>query len=180
MSKASPLNPGDWLSLLDFDAIALPSDKLDECRYFFGLLKKETDSQRFRWLISAFFGAAYSYFEILALHAHLSFSDPNSGESIPDEEALEILRRYVRIVQDAKNPAYVKTSGLHPITKQLYELRRKNTHHTPLSIMKTQGEAPEGFQFGHLAGSGTPALPFCKEVMELLEDVHNRLEPHVI
>src|SRR6266480_1385369 len=150
---------GEWFNLLDFDAIALPSDKLDECRFFLDLIEKEVDAQRFRWLISAFFGAAYSYFEILALHAYESFADPESGESIADYDALEVLRRYVVIVQDAKRPSFVKTAGRHPITKQLYELRKKNTHHAPLSILKTTKELPVGFHFGYLKGQGIAALP---------------------
>lgn len=180
MANTSELEFDEWFNLLDLDAIALPSDKLEECRYFLDLIEMEVEAQRFRWLISAFCGAAYSYFEILALHLYESFSDPDSGESIPDEEALALLRRYVVVVKDTKRPFFVKTAGLHPITKQLYELRRKNTHHTPLSIMKTTNDLPAGFHFGYLTGKGKPALAFCREVMTLLEKASKDLEPHII
>lgn len=164
----------DWLNLVDMDAIPDPLDKLNECQFFLNLIEKEVDPQCFRWMISAFFSAAYSFFEISALCAYERFSHPNTGEPIANEEALEILRRYV--VVDQKRPSFIKTAGLHPITKELYKLRRGNTHHSPLFIMKTSSDLPEGFHFGYMTGKGIPALAFCREAMALINDVAYKLQ----
>lgn len=168
----------DWLNLLDFEAIADVSDKVAECEYFLSLAAQEKEKDKFRWLISAFFGAAYSFFEIQALRAYHDFHNPQTGDPIENAEALASLRRYVRVVQDVKRPNYVKTSGQHDITKQLYELRKGNTHHFPLSIMTTNQELPEGFQFGSLSGKGFPALAFSRQVMSLIREVENELRRH--
>ena len=169
----------DWLNLLDMDAIADVSDKVAECEYFLFLAAQEKDRDKFRWLISAFFGAAYSFFEIQALRAYHDFHNPQTGDPIENDEALASLRRYVRVVvQDVKRPNYVKTSGQHDITKQLYELRKGNTHHYPLSITTTSQELPEGFQFGNLSGKGVPALAFCREAMLLIQEVERELQQY--
>ena len=74
----------EWLNLLDIAAIADPGDKLAECEYFLALAEQETDRERFRWTISAFFNAAYSYFETSALAAYVALTDPHNGDSIED------------------------------------------------------------------------------------------------
>jgi len=176
MKSTTPPVFEDWKSLLDFDAIADPFDKIAECQYFLILASHEPDVQRFRWLISAFFGAAYSFFEISAMSAFHAFTDPKTGEQVEDAEALEILRRYVTIFQNVKNPSFVKTGGLHEVTKQLYELRKGNTHHFPLSIMVTGQELPETFHFGYISGQGVPALPFCRKTIALMRQVHQELQ----
>jgi hypothetical protein len=168
----------NWLNLLDLDAVADTSDKLSECEYFFSLATEESDRDKFRWLISAFFGAAYSFFEIHALRAYRSFHDPETGDPLKNEKALEILHRYVRVAQDAKRPNYVKTAGHHKTTRELYALRKGNTHHHPLSIMTSGGRLPEGFHFGSLSGNGVPALAFCREVMLLAREVENEMREH--
>ena len=168
----------DWLNLLDLDSIADPSDKTFECEYFLRLATEEKDKDKFRWLISAFFGAAYSFFEINALRAYQGFHNPKTGAPIENGEAIETLRRYVRVFQDVKRPTYVKTAGQHEITKELYDLRKGNTHHYPLSIMTSGTAVPEGFQFGSLSGKGIPALAFCREAMSLIREVENELQGH--
>jgi hypothetical protein len=178
MSRKLTDDTADWLNLLDLDSIADPSDKLTECEFFLELATQENDKDKFRWLISAFFGAAYSFFEINALRAYQSFHNPETGDPIENEEALETLRRYVRVLQDAKRPSYVKTAGQHEITKELYELRKGNTHHYPLSIMTSGKMLPENFQFGSLSGKGIPALAFCRQVISLIREVENELQQH--
>jgi len=168
-----------WINLVDLDAIPDPLDKADECRFFFELIEKESDARRFRWLVSAFFGAAYSFFEIAALSAYHKFSHPKTGDPMADEADLKLLRRYVRIVQNVNNPSFVKTSGLHPTIEELYKLRRANTHHSPLTVMATNTDLPEGFHFGYVAGEGVPALRFCRTVMELVEQVSHELRDNL-
>ena len=62
----------DFLSRLDLGAIEDACNKIDECEFFLSLASQEANRMRFRWLISAFLNAAYSYFEMTALRAYLS------------------------------------------------------------------------------------------------------------
>ncbi|ARU31588.1 hypothetical protein CAP31_07750 [Sulfuriferula sp. AH1] len=178
MSRKLTDDTEDWLNLLDLDAIVDPSDKLSECEFFLELATQENDKDKFRWLISAFFGAAYSFFEINALRAYQSFHHPETGDPIENQEALETLRCYVRVFQDAKRPTYIKTAGQHEITKELYGLRKGNTHHYPLSMMTSGKLLPEDFHFGSLSGKGIPALAFCRQVISLIREVENELQQH--
>ena len=167
MPRMPTVDTEDWLDLHDLASLADPSYKLSECEFFLDLATQENDKDKFRWLISAFFGAAYSFFEINALRAYQSFCNPETGEPIENEEALETLRRYVRVLQDAKRPTYVKTAGQHEITIELYDLRKRNNHHYPISIMTSGQRVPEDFHFGNLSGKGIPALAFCRQIMSL-------------
>jgi len=171
-----PTDDEDWLSRFDLSAIADPGDKVSECEYFLDIASSETDRDRFRWQISAFFNAAYSYFETTALSAYFSISDPQTGESVEDSEALAVLRKYVRVVQNAKNPNYVKTAGFHPIAVRLYAFRKANTHHFPMSIMIAGRSLPEDFHFGTMTGKGTPALEFCRNTIALIRTVQAELD----
>jgi hypothetical protein len=162
--------------LIDFDAIEDSSNKIAECEYFLGLASAEKDQAQFRWLISAFFGAAYSFFEMRALRAYFGFIAPDTGDPIEDYEALDILRVYVGVEQNKRQPSRVDTYGKHAVTKKLYELRRENTHHFPLSIMASDSSLPEDFQFGRMKGEGTPVLAFCREAMSLIRQVQSELD----
>lgn len=176
MQSSIPSDFEDWLNLLDLSAVADLDDKIAEREYFMALASTEQDVQRFRWLISAFFNAAYSFFEIGALGAFHAFTDPQTGESVGDSEALDTLRRYVKVFRNINNPSFVKTGGLHEVTTQLYELRKSNTHHYPLSIMAVGSSLPEDFHFGNITGKGTPALKFCRAAMSLIRQVHQELQ----
>ncbi len=176
MISSSSAKIDDWLNLIDLNAIADPCDKISECEYFFGLASQEKDKDKFRWLISAFFGAAYSFFEIQALRAYHDFNNPQTGEPIENSEALAMLNRFVCIEQSKKNPHFVKTSCKHEITKQLYELRKGNTHHYPLSIMTKNQELPYDFEFGYLTNQGVPALAFCREILSLIQKLERALQ----
>ena len=104
---------------VDLSAIALPSDKLDECKYFHQLLVAETNRSHFRWLLSAFLNACYSYLEAKAQYLYYAFNDPETGEPFEDEESLGVLRQYVRAFQLKNKAGFVKTSGLTALTKKL-------------------------------------------------------------
>ena len=165
----------DWLNRIDLEAIADPTDKLSESEFFLGLASQEANRERFRWLISAFLNAAYSFFETSALSAFFRFTD-EGGEPHADDDALEVLRTYVVVMQDKKRPSYVKTAGLHEVTKQLYEFRKKSAHHTALSIMATGSSLPADYHFGNMKGEGTAALEFCTNAMKLMRTVQLELD----
>ncbi len=175
MSSTTSRDIEDLIDQIDMSAIAIPDDKINECEYYLKLASNEKDNDKFRWLISAFFNAAYSFFEITALSAYNAYNDPENGDPIEDGEALDAIRCYVRVFQNSKNPSFVKTSGLHEITEKLYDLRKENTHHYPLSIMKVGESVPEDFHFGYLKGEGTPALEFCREVMGIIFELNKEI-----
>ncbi len=174
--QSSPSEFDEWFDLFDLSAIADPDDKLAECEYFLALASTEQNVFRFRWLISAFLNAAYSFFEIRALAAFHAFWDDRSEDSYEDPEAVDTLSRYVKIHRNPNNPSFVKTSGLCEMTEQLYKLRKENTHHNPLSIMVTGPSLPENFHFGDMTGKGRPALAFCHEAMTLIRRVQQELK----
>lgn len=166
----------DILSRLDLGAIEPSSNKVAECQYFLNLASSEKDHAHFRWLISAFLNAAYSFFEMSAMRAYFAFTHPETGEIHEDGEAIEILKKYVGISQDKKRPTYIKTRGTNNITKKLYEFRKRNTHHYPLYIMKAGGNLPEDFHFGNMIGDSEPALEFCCQAMELILQAQKELD----
>ncbi len=163
------------VSSVDLSAIALPRDKVSECRFFLELATNEPDRSRFRWLMSAFLNSVYNYFEIKALSAHEAFQNPESGEYIKDGDTLKILRNYLKITQNKNNRSFVKTAGLTGPIETLYELRKQNTHHYPLTIMDTNGAPPQSYQFGVMPNNGIPALEFCRSVMSIINEIESKL-----
>lgn len=171
MAESNDFDIEDWLNRWDMESVPNFDDKLRECEFFFSLLLKESDRSRFRWLLSGFLNATYSFFESSALTAHFRFTDPD-GETYEDDEALNILRRHVKVVQDKKNPNFVKTAGLSPLTKKLYEIRKKSTHHFSLSIMAAGPSLPDDFHLGNMKGEGIPIVPLCREALELVRELY--------
>lgn len=171
MLDANKFDIDDWLNRWDMQAVPDFDDKLRECEFFFELLSKETDRSKFRWLLSGFLNATYSFFESSALTAHFRYTD-SDGEPCKDDEGLSVLQRHIKVVQSSKKPNFVKTTGLTPLTAQLYEIRKKCTHHFPLSIMATGPSLPQDFQLGNMKGQGTPVMPFCRDALELIQSVY--------
>lgn len=162
-----------WMNRLDIQSVPDFDDKVRECEFFFEQLATEVDRSRFRWLLSGFLNAAYSFFESTALAAHFRFTDAD-GNPYMDDEGLTVLCRHVKVGPRQSN--YVKTTGLTPLTKQLYEVRKKCTHHVPLSIMVTGASLPEDFHLGNVRGEGTPAMPFCREILQLIRSIHAEID----
>ncbi|MFZ6843535.1 hypothetical protein [Undibacterium sp. RuTC16W] len=168
---SEPHDLEDWLNRWDMQSVPDLDDKVRECEFFFELLTAEGDRNKFRWFLSGFLNAAYSFFESSALTAYFRYTDPE-GESHEDDEGLAVLSRHVKVTQNKKNPIFVKTAGITPLTKQLYDIRKKNTHHFPLSIMATGASLPEDFHLGSMQGEGIPAMPFCRDVLHLIRIVY--------
>jgi hypothetical protein len=175
MPSSEAIDLNDWFTRWDMEAVPDLDDKVRECEFFFNALSIEINRNRFRWLVSAFLNAAYSFFESTALTSYFRFTDPENGESYEDAEGLAILRMHVKVLQNAKKPDFVKTAGLTPLTQQLYEFRKKSTHHFPLSIMATGTSLPEGFQFGNLRDEGVPVMPLCREALTLIRTVYGEI-----
>jgi hypothetical protein len=171
MPEVEDFDVSDWLSRLDISSIPDFNDKVQECEFFFNLLSVETDRSKFRWLLSGFLNAAYSFFESSALTAHFRYTDLD-GESYKDHLGLEILRRHVMVEQRKNNPNFVKTAGRTPITKKLYEIRKRSTHHFPLCIMTVGDSIPEDFQVGDMRGEGIPIMPLCREIARLIQGIY--------
>lgn len=176
MSQNSDTSLDSILDRLDLSAIADAGDKIRECEFFLGLASVESDRTKFRWLISAYLNAVYSYFETAALHASAAFTNPETGAPIEDVEAVDKLRAYVRVFQNEKKPYYVKTGGLHPVIARLYEVRKAATHHFPLSIMAVGQNIPEDFHLGNMKGEGEPLLVLCREALAIIKQVQADLD----
>lgn len=161
---------------LDLGALEAARNKVDECAYFLGLASKETERAAFRWLVSAFLSAAYSYFEMTALEALFKNVDDN-GDTYADRATLVALEQHVE-VQKSGPPGRerVKTIAKSAFAKRLYEFRRRNTHHFPLSIMEAGPSLPQDFYFGQIRGTGEPVLAFCTDVMDLVRRVQREME----
>lgn len=165
-----------YLVDIDFDSIALPDDKYEECRYFYQLLAVEGERDKFRWLLSAFLGACYSFLEIKTKSFYYAFCDNETGQPIEDEESLNILRQYVKVSQNKNNYSFVKTKGFHELSRKLYEIRNSNTHHYALSIMSGNDSGPEGFLIGCERGKAVPALDFCRKALALFDEINEQLD----
>lgn len=172
MSNTKAFDLNDWLSRWDWQSVPDLDDKVRECEFFFESLSVETDRNRFRWLVSAFLNAAYSFFESSALTAYFRYTDPNSGDPREDHEGLEVLQKHVEVSQNKNKPNFVKTAGRTPITTKLYEFRKQNTHYFSLSVMDVGSKLPDDFHFGNMRGEGTPVMPFCREVLALIQEVY--------
>nr|CBA27423.1 hypothetical protein Csp_A02200 [Curvibacter putative symbiont of Hydra magnipapillata] len=161
---------------LDLDAIADPGDKIRECEFFLNQASAEVDRTRFRWFISAYLNAVYSYFETTAMYASVAFTDPKTGYPIEDTEAIEKLRTYVSASQSKRNPYYVKTSGIHPVIARVFEIRKVATHHFPLAIMTVGPNLPEDFHLGYLKDKSVPLLALCREVLAIVKNAQNEID----
>ena len=164
----------DILKDLDLSAVVLPDDKLKECQYFYNLLELEFDRDKFRWLLGAFLNACYGHLEFKAAYLYYSFADPETGEPVEDWEALEILRNYVRVFQQ-KRSGFIKTSGLSELTEKLYKFRNRSTHDGGIEIMQVGNCLPSDFHIGSHTGQGTPALEFCKDILEFFSELETEI-----
>jgi hypothetical protein len=165
----------DLLERLDLSAIADQGDKMRECEFFLGMASDEADRMRFRWLISAFLNAVYSYFETSALRANLAITTED-GEQVADDDALEALRAYVAVTtRNTRKGLRVDTQGFGPVMNRLYKIRAAATHHFPLAIMAAGPNLPEDYHFGNMRGEGEPVLALCREAFEVVRSVERDL-----
>ncbi|RZV51653.1 MAG: hypothetical protein EX270_10200 [Pseudomonadales bacterium] len=160
---------------LDLSAVVLPGDKLKECQYFFNLLEAEKDRDKFRWLLGAFLNACYGHLEYKAAYLHYAFADPETGDPVEDWEALDILRNYVRVFQQKKS-GFIKTSWLSELTEKLYKFRNRNTHDGGIEVMQVGDDLPNDFNIGSHTGQGTPALIFCREILEFFSKLEAEID----
>lgn len=164
------------LADIDIDSIAPPDDKHEECKYFYNLLLVENERDKFRWLLSAFLGACYSFLEIKAKGMYHAYNDFETGEPVEDEQALDVLHQYVTTSQRKKDSSFVSTKGLHELTKKLYEIRHNNTHHYALSVIGGNVSYSEEFLIGYEKSKAVPALKFCREVLSLFDAINEQLD----
>lgn len=167
-------NSDKWLDI-KLDDIPDPLDKLLECKYFFRLLEVEVERDNFRWLMSAFLSAAYSFFETANFYAQKRYSDEVSSVDVGCEEMLGILKNYVFLREKGKGDKRFSTSGMMPLIKQLYDLRHLNTHRSAFSIKTNGVNLPGDFVIGFVASDDVSAIEFCKKIITIMENVSDRL-----
>ncbi|MBD9471169.1 hypothetical protein [Pseudoxanthomonas sp. PXM01] len=161
---------------VDVSSAAAQDYKADECRFFLELARAQTDRSRFRWLVSAFLSAAYSFFDQAAYWACISQVDESTGEDTADEILLSAVREHIDVTQNKKYASYVKTTASRGVLQQLYEIRQQNTHRSSLSIMCAGESLPDDFHLGWELGKGLPLLEFCDEVMTEIEQLRFKRE----
>lgn len=168
-------NIKEWLRGWDVESVPDFDDKLRECEFFFAILSSETDRNKFRWLVSAFLNAVYSFFESSALTAHFRYTDPDTGEPREDDDGMAALQRHLHVKQGKKNPEFVKTAPRTPLTELLYDFRNKSTHRLSLCLMAEGPSLPEDFYFGSIRGQGIQVMPLLREALELIRAVHGEI-----
>lgn len=162
--------------LHDLDIMAVPpfGDKLAECEYFFSVLSRESNQDKFRWLLGAFLNSCYGYLEFKASYLHYGFCHPETGEPIEDSENLETLGNYVN-VSKYKKSGFIKTSGLSELMKLLYKFRNRSTHDGGIEVMVSGNNLPEDFKIGKYVNKGIPALDFCKEILDFFSELEEEI-----
>lgn len=162
--------------LLDLDIMAVPplGDKLAECEFFYDLLSRETDRDKFRWLLGAFLNSCYGYLEFKASYLHYGFCHPETGEPIEDSENLDALSKYVRVFKNSKS-GFVKTSGFSELMTQLYKFRNRSTHDGGIEVMVTGNDLPADFKIGKYISNGVPALVFCKKILVFFGELEEEI-----
>ncbi|WP_286805564.1 MULTISPECIES: hypothetical protein [unclassified Marinimicrobium] len=140
------------------------------------MLAVERDRDKFRWLLGAFLNGCYGFLEFKATYLYYAFCDPDSGEPVEDREALETLRKYVKVSQKKNISGFIKTSGLSELMKKLYKFRNRSTHDGGIEIMEAGNQLPDDFQIGMYKSKGYPAVEFCEEVLSFLRDLDLELE----
>ncbi len=165
----------EWLNIR-VDDIPDPLDKCLECRYFFQLLEGESNQNNFRWLMSAFVSAAYSFFETVNFSAYKRYPDEISSVNTGCEEVLNVINKYVISKNNGKGDRRFTTSAISPLLKQLYALRNSNIHRSAFLIKTNGSDLPNDFMFGFIMDSDVPALAFCKKVVALIDDISRNLQ----
>lgn len=168
-------SPNNILAHIDFAAMPAPGDKVRECHFFLELASDEKDRSKFRWLVSAYLNAVYSYFETTVLWHSVSFTNPETGEPIVDVEAIDKLRPYVDVHRRKKDPYRVKTTAVHPVIVEIAKVRNAATHCLPLSIMETGPNLPDDYHFGSARGEGKPVLALCRAALDVIKQVQAEL-----
>jgi hypothetical protein len=143
------------------------TDKLDECRFFINLMKRNSNWNEFRWLTSAFLNGARSALDWLAFAVYHTWID-DEGEFYPDTEALKKLSKYISINHVPKT-GKVFVSPVDPLLKELCEHRKITAHQDSIRIKPEKVDSPDDFRFSK---GGHHVIAFGEKVLILLEHIH--------
>ncbi len=148
------------------------TDKLRECAFFLGLMKRTRDWARFRWLTSAYLNAARASLDWLAFMVHYDRID-DEGRHLPDEERIRILRKYL-IVEPTRKSGKVFAEPVHPLLRELSKHRTVTAHEGPLAIKPERVQNPRQYAF---RDDGRGVLEFSEQVLGLLIQIQSELCP---
>lgn len=161
--------------ILDFtDLSAFPdlNDKARECNYFLSLAAASINKDHFRWAISAFLTASYSYFEVLALKAFKDCELLAEGRYLINDCVLDVLNQFVTFKESTKKPMHLHKKIHCETMKRLKELRNQNAHHLPLRIRCDEAQFnPSMCNFGYMKDESDNVLVFCGKVMKIIDDI---------
>lgn len=151
------------------------ADKLEECRFFLGLMERTTHFNHFRWFTSAFLSAARAVPDWLATSAHYAIPGDGPWDMEEDPQAIRILKKHFSVVSRA--PKSGKVYAKDPCDRLLQKLcadRNENAHNGPLWIKPEQVNDPCEFKFGW---DDTPVIDFARRVIDRLTDIQHELRP---
>jgi len=189
MTKPQADAAQEWEWLWDWDLEGLvesdwpplaASDKIEECRFFLGLMKTTTDWKQFRWLTSAFLEAARAAMDWMAYAAHhYSPYQDDEGVRVMDDCYVVPLSKYM-ITHRSGSKVFVQP--VHPLLKVLCKRRTQTAHYGSLWIAPEKASSPSDFIFkeGGKKEGDQNVLQFCEEVLDLLaaipHDLHDEVE----
>ena len=152
----------DWDALWDWDLEGLvesdwpplaATDKIEECGFFLGLMRTNSDLKQFRWLTSAFLEAARAAMDWMAYAAHhYSPYQDEEGVRVMDDYYVVPLSRYMT-TNRAGSKVFVQP--VHPLLKELCRHRTQTAHYRPLWIKPVKVSSPSEFVFKE---GGRPVL----------------------
>ena len=164
-------------------------DKLNEARFFIGLMREEEDLARFRWLTSACLCACRAALDWLVWNAHFAREDDEKGR-VPDERAVAVLRKYMRIFPKPRRDGRfeVHASPVHPLLEEVDAHRQETAHRTSLWIdlappVAGEEESRPGTRFAFVEARNTGQFglldwtpgrrvcEFCEDVIGLIEKI---------
>src|SRR6266436_1753517 len=166
--KDDPLD--SWDALWDLEGVVesdwpplAAKDKIEECEFFLGLMRTNSDWKQFRWLTSAFLQAARAAMDWMGYAAHhYSPYQDDEGEPVMDDCYVVPLSKYMTL-----NPrgSKVFVQPVHPLLKELCKHRTQTAHYRSLWIKPEKVSSPSEFLFKE---GGRPIIQFCEEVLDLL------------
>jgi hypothetical protein len=138
-------------------------DKMEECSYFLGMMRKTSNWSEFRWLTSAFLNAARSALDWIAYMIHYDKIDED-GNTFIDKKALERLSKYITVKAETKS-GKVYASPRHELLIKLCKHRLISAHQGPLIIKPERVSKPSEFYFKE---GSTQVINFSENVLSLL------------
>lgn len=148
------------------------ADKLKECQFFLGLMKRTTEFDHFRWFTNAFLSAARAVMDWLATSAYYAIPGEGQWELEEDPHAIAILRKHFSMRRQS-GKVYAG-SPTDPLLQKLVDDRNETSHRGPLWIKPEHVNDPSEFRFGW---DNVLVIEFAEAVISLLNQIQREVRP---